>query len=261
MRLGALLVATLFVVGSPLAWADSVPMVVGGSRVRVEDYPFAVYLVDRSGFQFCGGSLVGADKVVTAAHCVSGRSTANAWVVWDREDKLGTDGVVAGVRDIWVHPRFTSSMRGYDVSVVTLSTRLPGPYVPLAAPQDTALYAPNTMATILGWGAVSSSGSASRYLVKGTVPITTDAACRAAYGQTYLSTAMVCAGYQNGGVDTCQGDSGGPLISGGRLIGDTSWGRGCAMAGYPGVYGRLATYYDAIEAQVNPEMSAVPTRR
>ena len=56
---------------------------------------------------------------------------------------------------------------------------------------------------------------------------------------------MLCAGSTTGTVDTCQGDSGGPLIgwtSAGKtvLIGATSWGEGCAKAGFPGIYTRLA---------------------
>jgi secreted trypsin-like serine protease len=55
---------------------------------------------------------------------------------------------------------------------------------------------------------------------------------------------QVAAGFPQGGVDTCQGDSGGPLlVSAGtamRLVGDTSYGAGCAEPGFPGVYGRLA---------------------
>lgn len=50
-----------------------------------------------------------------------------------------------------------------------------------------------------------------------------------------------------GGKDACQGDSGGPLAIGGRLAGVTSWGKGCAVAKYPGVYAEIAYYRDWIK--------------
>jgi trypsin len=233
-----------------VASADVSPMIVGGTRANINDYKYTVYLASSSGSQFCGGTLVKANKVVTAAHCTVGRSPSSTRVVWGREDKQSTAGTVATVTRIWVHPQYTSATRGFDVSVLTLGTNLPAPYLPMATTSDTALYAAGTQATILGWGTTSSGGSASRYLLKATVPVTSDATCRTAYGTSYIASAMVCAGFPNGGVDTCQGDSGGPLIAGGKLIGDTSWGRGCALAGYPGVYGRIATYNAAITAQL-----------
>ncbi|PRY42580.1 S1 family peptidase [Umezawaea tangerina] len=229
--------------------ADVTPFVVGGSRATISQYPWTVFLSSTSGSQFCGGSLVKGDKVVTAAHCVSGRTPASTRVVWGREDKQSTAGIVAGVTAIWVHPDYRTATAGSDVAVLTLDQSINSTYLPLATPADTDLYTAGTSTTVLGWGTTSSGGSASRYLLKATVPLTSDETCQTAYPQ-YSSLSMVCAGFPEGGVDTCQGDSGGPIVAGGKLIGATSWGRGCALAGYPGVYSRVASYYDLLIEQI-----------
>ncbi|WP_112261798.1 S1 family peptidase [Lentzea terrae] len=241
--------ASIFFV-APAANADDVsPMIVGGTRASTSTYPWVVYLASSTGSQFCGGTLVKANKVVTAAHCVKGRTPASTRVVHGRDDKQSSVGTVASVTKIWVHPSYTTATAGYDVAVLTLDRSISSATLPLATPADTALYTAGNSALILGWGTTSSGGSASRYLLKANVPLTSDATCKTAYSQ-YSNTSMVCAGYPQGGTDTCQGDSGGPLVYGGKLIGDTSWGRGCAAAGYPGVYGRIAPYYSVINAQL-----------
>jgi secreted trypsin-like serine protease len=235
---------------APAANADDVsPMVVGGTRASTADYPWVVMLTTTANFQFCGGTLVKANKVVTAAHCAKGRTPASTRVVHGRDDKQSTAGTVANVTKIWIHPSYTTATAGYDVAVLTLDRNISSATLPLATPADTALYAAGNSALILGWGTTSSGGSASRYLLKANVPLTSDATCKSAYSQ-YSNTSMVCAGFPQGGVDTCQGDSGGPLVFGGKLIGDTSWGQGCAAAGYPGVYGRIAPYNSVITAQL-----------
>ena len=66
---------------------------------------------------------------------------------------------------------------------------------------------------------------------------------------------MICAGYPGvGGKDACQGDSGGPFVcnDGGKAViaGVVSWGNGCALADYPGVYARTTYVLDWIKSQM-----------
>lgn len=81
------------------------------------------------------------------------------------------------------------------------------------------------------------------------VPIISRAVCSRNYGSQNLLNGMLCAGYMNGGRDACTGDSGGPLVCNNKLVGLVSFGIGCAMSGYPGVYVDVAYYVDWIRNQ------------
>ena len=88
-------------------------------------------------------------------------------------------------------------------------------------------------------------GSATNNLQYVRVPAITNAQCNSAYGGSITDT-MICAGYPGvGGKDACQGDSGGPFVcndNGNAVIaGVVSWGNGCALADYPGVYARTTS--------------------
>ncbi|MET8949124.1 serine protease [Streptomyces sp. NPDC004542] len=235
--------------GAPAAQAAPQP-VVGGTTTTTSAYPFMMQITDASGHQFCGGTLVAAKKVVTAAHCMVGESTGSVRVVGGRTYLNGTDGTVSKVGRIWIDPDYTDATDGDDVAVLTLSTSMPYTPAPYVSASQTGVYAAGTTARVLGWGTTSENGSSSNQLRTATVPVVSDAGCKSSYGSDFVQTDMVCAGYTTGGVDTCQGDSGGPLLIGGVLAGITSWGEGCAEAGHPGVYTRLTTFSDLVTAQV-----------
>jgi trypsin len=245
--LATTLATAAVVVGLTQASADQ--EIVGGSRASIADHPYVVYLTTADGFQFCGGTLVDDNKVITAGHCTAGKKPTDILVVAGREDKESGAGVTSAVKAIWLHPQFTDVRSGADVSVLTLVERLQ--YQPLALPDkdDTGLYAAGQPGLILGWGRTAADGQPSRYLLQASVPLMTDQDCVKSY-PAYKAQSMVCAGVPQGGIDSCQGDSGGPLIVAGRLAGITSWGEGCAAPGKPGVYTRLGAYLAELEDQV-----------
>ena len=250
LLLAAALAAAAVAVGLTQANADQEnQQIVGGTRASIADHPYVVYLTTADGFQFCGGTLVDDNKVITAAHCTAGKQPADIVVVAGREDKESGAGVATPVREIWVHPDFTDVRSGSDVSVLTLEQRVQ--YQPLDLPRkdDADLYAAGQPGLILGWGRVAADGQPSRYLLQASVPVMADPDCTKSY-PAYKPEAMVCAGVPQGGTDSCQGDSGGPLIVDGKLAGITSWGEGCAAPGKPGVYTRVAVYRDLLEEQV-----------
>jgi secreted trypsin-like serine protease len=232
--------AATALLSAPTASAAPQP-IVGGTTTTAAAYPYVMQITTASQSQFCGGTLVSATKVVTAAHCMVGETTSSVRVVGGRTYRNGTDGTVSRVSKIWINPSYTDATNGDDVAVLTLATSMPYTPISYATASQTGLYAAGTTARILGWGTTSSA----------TVPTVSDSSCSSSYGSDYVASDMVCAGYSSGGVDTCQGDSGGPLIIGGVLAGITSWGEGCAYAGYPGVYTRLTTFSDLVTTQVN----------
>ncbi|WP_405989897.1 S1 family peptidase [Streptomyces sp. NBC_00986] len=242
--------AATALLSAPTAVAAPQP-IVGGSTTTTTTYPFVMQITDASQNQFCGGTLVSATKVVTAAHCMVGETTSSVRVVGGRTYLNGTNGTVSKVSKIWINPSYTDATNGNDVAVLTLSTSMPYTTAKYVASTDTSVYATGATARILGWGTTSENGSSSNQLRTATVPIVSDSSCKSSYGSDFIATDMVCAGYTSGGVDTCQGDSGGPLLIGGVLAGITSWGEGCAEAGYPGVYSRLTKFSSLVTTQVN----------
>lgn len=243
--------------------------IVGGHEADDGEYPWMAALyngADPEG-QYCGGSLVMPDRVVTAAHCVEGLlgidlvdQVINTAQYGEFRVMLGSNSLSAGgdeisVLFIHVHPDYGLSGTP-DVAVLTLAQDADQQPIRWATPADAPLFAPGTRATVTGWGALSENGPYPDALHEVVVPIISDQECEQAYGGWLDAQNEICAGYKQGGRDACYGDSGGPLmVPDGDdllLVGLVSWGDGCAQPGSPGVYAEVAAFSGFI-GQTFPE--------
>ena len=117
-------------------------------------------------------------------------------------------------------------------------------------------------AIISGWGDTEYGGDTSQWLMKAKVLLQSRSVCASNYASLGLTVTnqMTCAGYTEGGVDSCQGDSGGPLACFHygffQLDGVTSWGVGCALPGYYGVYARVCTVLSWINSKIQTYKTA-----
>ncbi|KAM5349925.1 hypothetical protein ACJ41O_006430 [Fusarium nematophilum] len=228
--------------------------IVGGEQAVPGDFPFIVSLSRTGGSHFCGGTLLNADTVLTAAHCSTGQ-TASRVQVRAGSLKRNTGGTLVGVSQIIIHPSYSSSTINNDVAIWRLSTPIStGSSVSYARlPAQGSDPVAGSLATVAGWGTTSEGGTSSPVdLRKVTVPIVSRATCRAQYGTSRITNNMFCAGLEQGGKDSCQGDSGGPIIDDatGTLIGVVSWGEGCAQPDFSGVYARVGSLLPFISSNL-----------
>jgi trypsin len=136
---------------------------------------------------------------------------------------------------------------------VTFQVSVPFTYGPGTQPIPLTSTEPaaGSLAVVSGWGVLSFGDiTPSSQLQAVEVDIISRAACNdayAAYGE--ITENMICAAVPGGGKDFCSGDNGGPLVVGGQLVGIASWGIGCALSYFPGVYSNVATIKSFITEQ------------
>ncbi|XP_051541620.1 transmembrane protease serine 2-like isoform X2 [Myxocyprinus asiaticus] len=232
--------------------------IVGGTTVTSKGvWPWQVSLqIARR--HLCGGSVITPYWILTAAHCVYENSNPRQWTVYAGYLTRIEMQFVTGnsVNRIVMH-KFDPKTNNNDVALMKLNSPLmiSSNIRPVCLPNAGMYFSAPRQCYITGWGSLYSGGSASETLQEAKIELIDSTTCnsRPVYnGQ--ITDNMICAGKLAGGVDSCQGDSGGPLViqenSLWWLLGDTSWGDGCAFRNKPGVYGNVTYFLNWIYEQM-----------
>ena len=233
---------------------SAAPYVINGEQAAEGQYPWLVALghADQSATpyenQFCGGSAVTEQVVLTAAHCVDWLES-DQFAVYSGSVDLESETIAAtAVSDVHIAEDYGSPADfANDWALVRLAE--PIEVEPIGLDDGTTDFESFQVA---GWG-LDENDQYPTVAHWAEVPYVADAACGRAYGDGFDADSMLCAGdLDNGEVDSCSGDSGGPLMAADEngeptLAGIVSWGNACALAGYPGVYSEVASFTDTID--------------
>lgn len=224
--------------------------IVGGQEADPEAHPYMVAVVDSDNpdaytGHICGGSVIAAHWIMTAAHCYPGLTATDLDVIVGIHDLAGSEGERLDVAEIVVHPDYTGG-RTNDIALLRVETPMAAPILPLATEADSHLWDAGAVGTVMGWGATETGAPALLHEV--AVPIISDGDCSSIYGSKVVPAINICAGdLIDGGVDRCRGDSGGPLVvpqgTGTVGVGIVSWGsKNCGDPNAPAVYTEVGVF-------------------
>lgn len=233
--------------------------VIGGKPAEVGDYPWQVAIKDGDRIT-CGGVYIGGCWVLTAAHCVRPSRFRNyqVWTALLDWLKPNSELVVQGVSRVIVHENYNGATYQNDIALIEMKKHGGkkecelSNSVPACVPWSPYLFQPNDRCIISGWGREKDNQKV--YSLRwGEVNLIGN--CSQFYPDRYYEKEMQCAGTSDGSIDACKGDSGGPLVCKDvnnvtYIWGIVSWGENCGRPEFPGVYTRVANYFDWISHYV-----------
>ncbi|CAI5784511.1 complement factor I [Podarcis lilfordi] len=230
--------------------------IVGGFTAGKDEFPWQVAIKDERTTVNCGGVYIGGCWVLTAAHCVR-ENRAHTYQVWTGMlNTVVQEGIIEAfqVVKVIVHEKYNTKTYENDIALMEMKpkdtnspTCYPVDSSPVCVPWSKYMFKGGHQCKVSGWG-LNEEFSRQFGLKWGYIYLMEN--CSEIYGNRYFE-GMECAGTHDGSVDSCKGDSGGPLVcfdsnNVGYVWGVVSWGENCGEKGHPGVYTKVAHYFNWI---------------
>ncbi|GAB1300154.1 Mannan-binding lectin serine protease 1 [Apodemus speciosus] len=256
--------------GFPKFSRKQISKIFNGRPAQKGTTPWIAMLSHLNGQPFCGGSLLGSNWVLTAAHCLyhpldpEEPTLNNSYLLSPSDFKIimgkhwrrrsDEDEQHLRVQSIILHPLYDPRTFENDLGLVELSEspRLNDFVMPVCLPEQPSTE--GTMVIVSGWG----KQFLQRFpetLMEIEIPIVNYDTCQEAYTplRKKVTKDMICAGEREGGKDACAGDSGGPMVTKDAerapwyLVGVVSWGEDCGKKDRYGVYSYIYPNKDWIQ--------------
>ncbi|KAM6189836.1 LOW QUALITY PROTEIN: uncharacterized protein WM294_014192 [Sarcoramphus papa] len=212
-----------------LPWAGA-GRIIGGWEAKPHSRPYMAYVSigSESGRSQCGGFLLCQDAVLSAAHCVAGKTKVNiitnlgAHNVSKKE--LSQQAFHVGH---WViHPNYSGYTIENNIMLLKLKPRakLTKEVSRISWPSHNERVEPGTTCKVADWGWTSMTRDKTSVLMEVDLKVQSEEVCEKSFKRNYLRQSMICAGDKDGNKSTFRGDSGGPLVCNGKAHGFVSYG-------------------------------------
>ena len=209
----------------------------------------------------CGGSWIGENTILTAAHCFGTNINPGSTYYVYGKNSTGQKHMVTQFygRNVQIHENYDTRVARNDIAVIRIcdfkhpeTKNYNTDTIHLPDQGDTNIRFSSFH--VFGWGNMEQTGAWFPEVLQWVeTPTVAWNVCKGNYALEdygYEQRMIICAGAE--GIDSCQGDSGGPLVNFGEnceavQYGIVSWGSGCALEGRPGVYTNVANYMDWVD--------------